>query len=211
MKHLNIIFSLFFIFAGTAAISIESGDVINHAKFAEYIVNSMGLADLLPDNPSAGDYFSILAARGITPPGGFDADKALTNGDMAIILQRSLGLEDKVIQKLTGAEDRLFATLINVEGTVNVKNNAGGGWTSVREKTTVFEGDSVATEKDSSAILQIGHMGGIKILGDSEITLKTLNYNPDKTENVLLFLARGDMIVDINDIGKVAAFKTATP
>ncbi|MCK9555329.1 FecR domain-containing protein [bacterium] len=213
MKYLNIIFGLFFLFAGTTAFPLESTDAITQARFAEYLVNSLGLTDMLPDNPATEDYFSILAARGITPPGGFEADKVLTNGDMAIILERSLGLEDAVIKKLTGEDDKgkFLAMLINIEGSVNVKKDSNGDWTPAQERMTLAEGASVSTEKTSSAILQIGSMGGIKILNDSEIIIKTLNYNPDKTENVLLYLARGDMIVDINDIKKGSAFKTATP
>ncbi|MBN2190085.1 MAG: FecR domain-containing protein [Candidatus Aureabacteria bacterium] len=204
------------IFNTTLTYAVDKEEVMTQGQFARYLVNALALNEQLPASPSTQDYFRLLESRGVTPPGGFDAEKVLTNKDMVILLERALGLEKEVIKKLTegGASaisaDELFAYVVEVQGDVEIRIGQGQ-WIPARKGIRLKEGDSVRTGEDSWAALGIGKLGAVKVKGNSEIVLQELSFNPDKTENVFIYLQRGDMLVNAGELKEGARFEAATP
>ncbi|MCK9555472.1 FecR domain-containing protein [bacterium] len=200
----------------TFTCALDKEEVMTQGQFARYLVNALALNEQLPAAPSTQDYFRLLESRGVTPPGGFDAEKVLTNKDMVILLERALGLEKEVIKKLTeGGEaipsaDKLFAYVVDVQGDVEIRIGQGQ-WIPARKGIRLKEGDAIRTGENSWAALGIGKLGAVKVKSDSEIVLQELSFNPDKTENVFIYLQRGDMLVNAGDLKEGARFEAATP
>ncbi|MDD5644134.1 MAG: FecR domain-containing protein [bacterium] len=198
----------------SATYAFDKEEVMTQGQFARYLINALALNEQLPDSPSTQDYFRLLESRGIVPPGGFDSGKVLTNKDMVILLERALGLEKEVVKKLTEGEapvaDKLFAYIVDIQGDVEIRIGQGQ-WLNARKGIKLREGDSIRTGEDSWAALGIGKLGAVKVKSDSEIVLQELNFNPDKTENVFIYLQRGDMLVNVPDLKEGARFEAATP
>lgn len=177
-------------------------------EFAVQLCKALGL------EVPAGDYIAQLEARGIAPEGGWQIDKPMTNTEMANILAKALGLEKEIEARVAGKVDEAYrdkATVIKLAGKVDVKIGKKGDWIPAEEGMKLTRDDSIRTGPDSWADLRIGIVGGVKIKENSEIKLSELSSNPDGTENIILYMTIGDMLVDVRGLQKGSDFQVITP
>lgn len=71
-------------------------DVLTEGALVEILVNTLGLATMLPPSPSQSDMIMILMQNGIVPRDGWEPDRVVTLGNLARILVQTLGQSDMV-------------------------------------------------------------------------------------------------------------------
>lgn len=85
--------------SATQEASIKQGDA------AVVLAKRLGLFHSMTENPSPDSAMQLLSARGITPPGGWDADASMTAGDTARLLVQALGLEGELSEAQIASDD----------------------------------------------------------------------------------------------------------
>lgn len=177
-------------------------------EFAVQLCRALGL------EVPAGDYIAQLEARGIVPEGGWQVDKPMSNTEMANILAKALGLEKEIEERVARKVEEAYrdkATIIKLEGRVEVKIGEVGDWVPAEVGMKLTKNDSIKTGPESWADLRVGMVGGVKIKENSEVKLSELSSNPDGSENVILYMTVGDMLVDARGIPKGTSFQVHTP
>jgi len=81
---------------GTSDQQGESNDLMTEGQLVEILVNSLGLATMLPPNPNQADTIQILMQNGIVPRDGWQPDRVVTLGNLARVLVQSLGQSDMI-------------------------------------------------------------------------------------------------------------------
>ena len=69
---------------------------VPQGQLAQLLVKTLGLASVLPADPTDADCFAILAQNGIAPAEGWSQDGIVTQGVLARVLVQALGLADEV-------------------------------------------------------------------------------------------------------------------
>jgi len=74
----------------------EQSDLLTEGELIEVLVNTLGLATMLPPSPNQADMMAILMQNGIVPADGWDPDRVVTLGNLARVLVQTLGQSDMV-------------------------------------------------------------------------------------------------------------------
>lgn len=178
------------------------------AEFAIQLCKALGL------EVPAGDYIAQLEANGIIPADGWQADKPISNTEMADMLAKALGIEKDVEERVSRKVEEAYrdkATIIKLAGKVEVKTGKSENWVPAEEGMKLSYNDSIKTGPGSWADLRVGMVGGVKIKENSEIKLSELSSNPDGSENIILYMTIGEMLVDVRGIQKGSDFQVHTP
>lgn len=195
------------IFSITAFAQEKQSEQKTQGEFAVQLCKALGL------EVPAGDYIAQLDAQGISPEGGWQPDKPMTNTQMADMLAKALGLEKEIEERVAQKVDEAYrdqATIIKLAGKVEVRIGEGS-WAPASEGMKLTHNDSIRTGPDSWADLRVGMVGGVKIKENSEIKLSELSSNPDGSENIILYMTIGEMLVDVRGIQKGSDFQVQTP
>lgn len=195
------------LFGATAFAQEKESEQKTQGEFAVQLCKALGL------EVPAGDYIAQLEAQGISPEGGWQPDKPMTNTEMADMLAKALGLEKEIEEKVALKVEEAYrdkATIIKLAGKVEVKIGEGN-WIPAEEGMKLALNDSIRTGPDSWADLRVGMVGGVKIKENSEIKLSELSSNPDGSENIILYMTIGEMLVDVRGIQKDSDFQVHTP
>jgi len=193
------------------AIFVTSGycqDEKTQGEFARQLCKALAF-----DVPT-GDYIRQLESQNIIPEGGWQADKAISNSEMASLLARALGLEKDIeskVDKKLQEEYRDRATVISFEGDVKVQIGIKGEWVKADVGMKLAESDSIKTGSDSWAELKVGMVGGIKIKENSVVRLSELSSQPSGREDIILYMSVGEMLVDARGIHSETDFQVRTP
>lgn len=203
----SIIFSIIICFCVTLTFAQEKQLQKTQAEFAVQLCKALGL------EVPAGDYIAQLDAQGIFPEGGWQPDKPMTNTQMADMLAKALGLEKEIEERVAQKVEEAYrdkATIIKLTGKVEVRIGEGN-WVPAEEGMKLTHNDSIRTAAGSWADLRVGMVGGVKIKENSEIKLSELSSNPDGSENIILYMTIGEMLVDVRGIQKGSDFQVQTP
>jgi hypothetical protein len=187
---------------------------VSRGEFAKHLAESMGITYQLGPNPQAEDYINLLRKEGIKIPADFETSKTITKEEKADLLSQALAIERKTEPK--GKEDtQIFrdkAIIIKVNGNVLIKRQKEAEWTPAIIDMQLVEGDYIKTDKESSALLRVGVAGRIEIKENSELAFQSLATQKDKkSENILLYLAMGEIFVDVKGLDEKSKFETHTP
>jgi len=212
-----LLFLVFFcsIITFLSTLSIYAADEeITRGEFAKHLAESMGIAYKLGPNPQAEDYVNLLRKEGLKIPADFETSKIITKEEKADLLSQALSAERKT--GVTAKEDtQIFrdkAVIIKVTGNVMIKRQKETDWTPAIIDMQLVEGDYIKTEKASSALLRVGVAGRIEIKENSELAFQSLSTQQDKkSENILLYLAMGEIFVDVKGLDEKSKFETHTP
>lgn len=209
MKNLFLVFLVLLCFTAVLAFAEEKAEQQKtQGEFAVQLCKALGL------EVPAGDYIVQLEKRGIAPEGGWQADKPMSNTEMANILAKSLGLEKEIGEKTALKMEETYrnkATIIKLAGKVDVKIGEQKDWSSAQEGMKLTQDDSIRTGPDSWVDLRIGMVGGVKIKENSEIKLSELSSNPDGSENIIMYMSIGEMLVDARGLQKGSDMQVHTP
>jgi len=176
-------------------------------EFAMQLCKALGL------KASEGNYITALNARGITPKEGWKADSRITNREMANLLAKALGIETsggKIAKKAEEAY-RNKAIIVGMQGQINVKIGEAKNWKQAKISMELSQADSVKTGNNSWVKLRVGTMGIVKIKENTEIKLSKLSSNPNGSENIILYMNIGEILVDARGIPENSDFQVNTP
>lgn len=202
-----LVFSLTLCFALTYAEDVAKKQK-TQGEFAVQLCKAMGI-----DVPT-GDYIAQLQNQGISPQDGWNAEKPISNTEMANLLAKALGLEKEVEKRVAKKVQEAYrnkATVIRTEGDVKVKTANESNWTPAEVGMKLSQAATIKTGKKSWAELRVGMVGGIRIKENTEVVLNELSSKPNGSENIILYMNIGEMLVDARGIAKDTDFQVRTP
>ena len=83
-----------FFYSGSSSSQInESNTMLTQAEFANILIRVLGLEDRLPGAATLSDRTRSLKQKGYVPLGGWEPKEVLTQGDVAVVLARILGID----------------------------------------------------------------------------------------------------------------------
>ena len=188
---------------------------VTQGEFAVYLVRALGLEAQLELGAHTQDYVQLLEEQGINPPGGFKMDEPLNKKDMAFIMVKATGIENRVINKLNQKSlvKKGKAVVKTIEGDVKFQRGSKKGteFAPVQIDEELFAEDSIRTGADSSVELQIGRFGAAYIGANTEITIEELSeVEKTKKENVRIFIKQGNLVANVKANTKLVDFETRT-
>lgn len=192
-------------------VAAQMDQAVTQGEFAKYLVRALGLEHNLPVGANVLEYIDILEQLNMEPPGGYDPTAPLTKKDMAFIMVRVSGLENKAINKMTSKSlvKKEQATVQELQGDVQFKRGPRSEYAPAEVNDTFFLEDSIKTGKNSWVVLKVGRFGAARIEENTEITIEQLASNGDKTkESVRIYLHQGSMIVNVKSQGNKVNFET---
>ncbi|MDX9703815.1 MAG: FecR domain-containing protein [Candidatus Auribacterota bacterium] len=202
------------ILAPVATVTAQVADQpITQADFAKYLVRALGLEHNLPVGANIRAYFDILEQLNMVPPGGYDPQKVLNKQDMAFIMVRVSGLENKVITKMTGQSlvKKQTAVIKELSGNVQFKRDARSDYVTAQVGDELYTDNYIKTAKGSSAVLQIGRYGAAHIGQSTEIVIEELvTKGTQQKDNVRIYLKQGEILVNVKSEGNPVLFETRT-
>ncbi|MCD6459726.1 FecR domain-containing protein [bacterium] len=186
---------------------------VTQGEFAVYLVRALGLEAQLQLGAHTRDYVQLLEEQGINPPGGFEMNKPLNKKDMAFIMVKATGIENRVINKMS--EKSLVkkgkAVIKTIEGDVQFQRGRGTEFAKAQINDELFAEDSLRTGKTSSVELQIGRFGAVFIGENTEITIEQLaQVGQNKKDKVRIFLKQGQLVANVKSETKLVDFETRT-
>jgi hypothetical protein len=92
---------------------------VTQAEFADMIIRALGLEERLPVPAGFSDKTELLEYLGYVPPGGWELERKLTKGDVAVVLAQILGVAAPV-----GAEQGYYVQAL-VDRGIMTPGNAG--------------------------------------------------------------------------------------
>lgn len=212
-KSLTIAVVLQMMLSVPAGLFAQAGQPVTQADFAIYIARALGIEQQLPAGATKYDYVNLLEDEGIYPPGGFDVDAPLTQKDMAFLMMRVTGLDNQVINRLSGkgvgAESK--AVIKKLEGTVEYKRDVRGEYAAAQLGDELFMNDSLKTGAGASVELLIGKFSAAQIGENTEIVIEDLSDVAETgRENVRIFLKQGDILLNVKEGTQKVNFETRT-
>lgn len=136
-------------------------------EFITRLVKTLGLENILPDNPSINDYISILESEGIIPKGSYRPGSTLTRKERAVILNQALtpcyqeGSRPINTRRPIYLNQRITST--KVSGHVKVKFITEGKWREVKEGMNLNGNDTLWIAQDSSITIRFGDISIINV------------------------------------------------
>ena len=187
---------------------------ISGGEFVVKLVHSLGLDYKLPADATANDFINLLKEQKIIFPPDFDPAKPITRDQKAELLSQALSMEeigkDKRQRRMEIYRDK--AVIKKIEGKVMVKRGGTDEWIPAELDLQLTESDYIKTGPASEVSLRVGVSGVIQIKENSELLLRTLATEADKkSENILVYLAMGEIEVDVRFIDRHSTFETQTP
>jgi hypothetical protein len=190
----------------------SADEQITRGEFLKHLAESMGVTLKLPQNPHIDDYVNLLKNEGIKIPADFDTTQMISKTEKANFLSQALAIERKAQPKEIAQTFRDRAVIIKITGSALVKRQSETEWIPASLNMQLVEGDYIKTERESSVLLKVGVAGRIEIKENSELLFQALSTQKDKkAENVLLYLAMGEIFVDVKGLDPDSKFETHTP
>ncbi len=212
-KFLSILITLTLIWLPSYSTYAQGADKpVTQGEFAIYLVRALGLESQLPMGANVNDYVQILESQRIVPPGGYNPSKVLTQKDMAFLMVRATGMDNRVLNKMTTKSivKKEKATIMKITGNVKFSRGKGSGFAKAQVGDELYAEDSLKTGKNSSAELKIGQFSAALIGENTEIMIEELAQTTNKKENVRIFLKEGDILVKVKGKGRRINFETRT-
>ena len=122
---------------------------VTQGELAEILVVLTGLIEYLPPNFTPLEAIAMLTASGISPLGGWNADRPVVLGDLAVVLVLALGIEGDVEDKDDPAS--YIALLVEL----------GAPLGTVGSSVTIVTPGGDAVQQSSAAGLGLEEDGGI--------------------------------------------------
>lgn len=156
------------------------------------------------------DYVNLLQSKGY--------DVSATDLNSSIPQDEKTALIQQVLSVGLGRRKKAPPGIANkaivdeFKGHVLLMPEGKNAWIKLEKGMELSEGDVIKTGMASSAKLRVGRYGIIMIKENSEISLKDLSYKKDSdTEEIMLHLALGEVIIDSREIRKGSKFEIWTP
>jgi len=218
LRFMSMLMLIIFTVAQTSGLfsqaAMDPNQPITQGEFAVYLVRALALERNLPLAPSERDYVVALEEQGIYPPGGFEPNKPLTKKDMAFLMMKVTGIENQVINRMTGGGKGIVkkekATIVKMTGTVEFQRGKRGSYAKAELNDDLYLNDSLRTGKDSSAELRIGKFGAAHIGENTEITMEELGSSAEGKEKVRVYIKQGEIIVKVDNKGVKGAVEFET-
>ncbi len=191
----------------------QTDQAVTQGDFAKYLVRALGLEHNLPVGANIKAYVDILEQLHMVPPGGYDPTKPLTKKDMAFIMVRVSGLENKVINRMTGQSlvKKSTAFIKEIEGDVQYKREERSEYGKAEIGDELYAENSIKTGEGSWVVLQIGRYGAARIAESTEITIEELAIKgAEQKDSVRMYLKKGEVLVNVKAEGKPVLFETRT-
>lgn len=183
-------------------------------EFIVKFVKSLGLEYKLKEGATVTDYVVLLKEEGFTLLGGFDPNKIITKEEKAELLSQILS-RSAVAEKGYESSAEVYrnkALIERIEGEVFVKIEEEGEWIPAKVNMELTEGSWIKTGKGSVVHLRVGVAGRVVVKENSELKLRELTTKPGKVaESILMYLALGEMTVDVRFVNPDSTFETHTP
>lgn len=196
-------------------ISIASAeDKLTGGEFVIKLVHSLGIDSELPNDAAINDYINILKEEQIIFPADFDPAKPITREQKADLLSQALYTEEVEKNKFQMRSEiyRDKAVIKKITGKVTVKRGGTDKWIPAELDMELTESDYIKTGPKATAFLRVGVAGRIEIRENSELLLKTLASEADtRSDSILIYLAMGEISVDVRHLTKNSTFETQTP
>jgi len=190
---------------------ISAEEKLTGGEFVIKLTEAVGLEHKVPFDATTVDYVNLLKEEGFIFPAGFDPEKTITPEEKAELLSQVLRIRDLEKERSQVEVYRNKAVIKKIEGQVMVRREGTADWQPAELDMKLGEGDYIKTGPQSSTSLRVGVAGRIEIKENSEMRLKDLKTQANgKAENILLYLAMGEMEVDVRFIDKDTTFKTQT-
>lgn len=188
--------------------SIAVAQQKTQAEFAVQLCKVIGI-DVSNDN-----CIPQLEKKDIIPHGGWQPDRPISNREMGDLLISALGLEKGLNQKVAAKLNKAYrdkATILRIQGKVFIRLNNDSEWVPAQEGMKLSQDASIKTEKDSWAELRVGMVGGVRIKQNTELNLVELSSTSVGSENIILYMNVGEMLVDVRGIDPDSDFQVRTP
>ncbi|MCB1194896.1 FecR domain-containing protein [bacterium] len=196
-----------------SAFSQAAGDApVTQGEFAKYLVRALGMEGNLPIGANTYEYINLLERQGITPPGGYEAEKPLNKKDMAYMMMKATGLENKVINRMRGKSvvRTEKAVVREIKGDVQFKRGPNSEFAAVELNDELYANDTIKTGADSSAVVQLGMYSGAFLGPNTEILIEELSVGKDSSENVRVFIKHGWFTSKVKKVDKPVNYETRT-
>lgn len=193
---------------------INAEEQMTQGEFIMKFVKSLGLEYRLKEGANVEDYFNLLKEEGFVLPIDFNPNKVITKDEKADLLSQiiSRGAEKEAGHVSKAEIYRNKALVEKIQGEVFVKLKEGEEWIPAKVDMELTEGSWVKTGEGAVLYLRVGIAGRIIIKEKSEMNLRELTTKADKeSESILMYLAMGEIVVDVRFIGKNTKFETHTP
>lgn len=201
-KFLLIVVLMGFLFSQSGIGNAVQEDITSCGQFAVQLAKLMGLGNL-----SESDAVSQIKAKGIDIG---DPTKALSKKEMADILAKILNFDMKTAENMDIANQGK-ATIIAVEGDVEVKVNKASQWAKAAIGMELNEESSIRTGAGSYADIKVGMIGSVKVKENTELSLESLQAKNNGSENIILNITIGEMLVNVQGIPPKTNWTTVTP
>lgn len=201
------------VFLGVSVVYAQEQQ-LTRGEFVTQLVESLGLSSKLAEGATAQDNVSILRQEGIKIPSDYDTSKIITAEERVDLLSQAFSIQQKVREKQKDLIEgnRNKAVIMKLAGDVKVKPEGETEWVIAKVGMELTQGAYVKTGAGAEASLRVGVAGRIVIKENTELQLQTLATQPDKRkEEILLYLAMGEMFVDVREIEPGSKFETHTP
>lgn len=190
----------------------EAEKPLTQGEFAIRLVKALCLDSGLTDSSPVESYIERLKEKGIKLEGEFQPDKIITKEEKSQLITKAFHVEVPIEEKPRGIFYRDRAIIVYIEGNVQVKLGGKEAWVKAEKDMKLSEDDSIRTGPKSLVDLNVGVAGRVRIKENTELLLKTLSTQAEiRRETVCLYLAMGEMIVDVNKVGPDSIFLTTTP
>lgn len=185
---------------------------MTQGEFVIRLVRGLGWDSGFTNSTDISLYIKRLKDKGIKLADGFKADKIITKDDRALLVSKALALEIRS-GKLEEVNQRIRdrAVIIHLEGDVWVRCGDSPKWIPAKQGMRLSGKDYIRTGPNSQANLSVGISGRVRIKENTELFLKNLSTEVgDKSETVCLYLAMGEMTVDVKRLNEDSTFITET-
>lgn len=212
MKKCTALFIIILLALGIYYAVSAAEEELNGGEFIMKLVESMGLGYKLPEGAVVSDYIKLLEEEGFVLPANFDPAKPVTIDQKADLFSQILRLDQLKKEKSQMEVYRNKAIIQKIEGSAMVKRGGTDEWIPAQLDMVLTEKDWIKTGQGSTILLRIGVAGIVEIRENSELLLKTIATQVNKkAENILIYLALGEINVDVRYIHKDTVFEAHTP
>ena len=189
-------------------VSIYGQKVKTQGEFAVQLAKAIGME--MPTD----DYIAQLKEQGIAPEGGWQPNKPITNQEMASLLVTALGLQQEAAKRTEAKVEQTYrdrATILNIDGDVQVRLTEEDTWIKAKVGMKLSQKASIKTGSGAWAELRVGMVGAIKVKENTELSLLELSSSSDGSENIILYMNVGELLVDARGIDPDSDFQVRTP
>ena len=195
-------------------LSAQEGEQLTYGQFLIKLANSLEIGRPLSPDSTMNDYAVLFEEIGLELPPGFDPDKVIPKAEKGKLLLQAINLESSFREKEIPANREIYrnkAVIHKIVGQAMVKYASEDKWIPAKEGMMLSAADTIKTDKESTAFLKVGLAGYVKVKEDTVLTLETLYTRADNTENIVIYLAAGELIVNVKGISEGSTFETHTP